>query len=112
MKIAVLGAGAWGTAIAINLASRHAVALWARNSQQCAAMRELRVNERYLPGHALPDHVRVTDDIVSALEGADFALIAVTAMALRDTVGRVASEVPRRPLIWLCKGFEPGRALL
>jgi glycerol-3-phosphate dehydrogenase (NAD(P)+) len=75
-------------------------------------MRELRVNERYLPGHALPDHVRVTDDIVSALEGADFALIAVTAMALRDTLRRVASDVPHRPLIWLCKGFEPGRALL
>jgi glycerol-3-phosphate dehydrogenase (NAD(P)+) len=112
MKIAVLGAGAWGTAIAINLAQRLSVALWVRNTQQCASMHELRVNERYLPGHALPHTLHVTEDLGAALEDADYALLAVTATGLRDTLRRVASHSCPQSLIWLCKGFEPGRALL
>ncbi|HEV7803630.1 MAG TPA: 2-dehydropantoate 2-reductase N-terminal domain-containing protein, partial [Burkholderiales bacterium] len=50
MKIAVLGAGAWGTAVAVNLAHRNSISLWARSPAQCAAMRAARSNERYLPG--------------------------------------------------------------
>jgi glycerol-3-phosphate dehydrogenase (NAD(P)+) len=112
MKIAVLGAGAWGTAIALTLAQRHAVVLWARNSQQCAAMREQRVNERYLPGHALPPHMDITDSIGAALDAADYALIAVTTTALRETLQRVTAHGSHAPVISLCKGFEPGRAQL
>jgi len=59
MKIAVLGAGAWGTAVAISLAQHHRVALWARNAGQCAQMRTARSNERYLPGHPFPPRLDV-----------------------------------------------------
>jgi glycerol-3-phosphate dehydrogenase (NAD(P)+) len=112
MKIAVLGAGAWGTAIAATLAQRHTVVLWARSSQQCAAMREQGVNQRYLPGQALPPQMAITDSVGAALEAADYALIAVTTPALRETLQRISAHNSQPPVICLCKGFEPGRAQL
>src|SRR5688572_26904089 len=112
MKIAVLGAGAWGTAVAINLAQRHEVALWARNPVQCAAMAAARANARYLPGFEFPTDLRVTDDLQAALAAAELALVAVSTAGLRETLGRLKGEPHRPPAIWLCKGFEPGRALL
>ena len=112
MKIAVLGAGAWGTAIATILAQHHTVVLWTRSSQQCAAMRENGVNQRYLPGHALPPDMGITDSIDGALEAADYALIAVTTPALRETLQRISTHRSQSPVICLCKGFEPGRAQL
>ncbi|MDP2154434.1 MAG: 2-dehydropantoate 2-reductase N-terminal domain-containing protein, partial [Sulfuricella sp.] len=71
MKIAVLGAGAWGTALAISLASRHEVSLWTRNPAQCAAMAEERVNRRYLPGFPFPDAQRIELKLEQALDQAD-----------------------------------------
>jgi glycerol-3-phosphate dehydrogenase (NAD(P)+) len=112
MNIAVLGAGAWGTAIASSLAPHHAVTLWARDPAQSAAMRARRVNERYLPGHAFPATLEVSDDIVAALGRAELALVAVTTAALRETLRRVTAVNSRVPLVWLCKGFEPGSAKL
>ena len=112
MNIAVLGAGAWGTAIASSLAPHHAVTLWARDPAQCAAMRAGRVNERYLPGHAFPAELEVSDDIGAALGRAELALVAVATAAFRETLRRVAAVNPRVPLVWLCKGFEPGSARL
>ena len=112
MKIAVLGAGAWGTAIAISLARRHEVVLWARSSQQCSAMGVQRTNERYLPGHSFPDRLTITDDLHAALSGAELLLIAVTTAALRETFKGIKAEGPLAGVIWLCKGFEPGRARL
>jgi glycerol-3-phosphate dehydrogenase (NAD(P)+) len=112
MKIAVLGAGAWGTAVAINLAQRHTVALWARSAGQCAAMRSARENARYLPGQCFPDPVSVTDELRHAVAGADLVLVAVTTAGLRETLRRVLAAGALRPVIWLCKGFEPGHAKL
>ena len=61
MKILVLGAGAWGTALAMSAAAtgRHAVTLWARDASQADALRQTRRNERYLPGRVLPDALAV-----------------------------------------------------
>ena len=59
MKIAVLGAGAWGTALAVNAASRHQVTLWARDASHSKALADQRVNARYLPDMALPDNLRL-----------------------------------------------------
>lgn len=112
MKIAVLGAGAWGTAMALNLARRHAVALWARDARQCEAMRAARENAKYLPNHAFPPGLEVVSEIPAALEGAGLALVAVTTAALRETLERLKSAGCRSPVVWLCKGFEPGRAKL
>ena len=60
LKIAVLGAGAFGTAMAIAASDRHDVTLWLRDAQQAAELSRSRLNERYLPGHALPGQVRVS----------------------------------------------------
>ncbi len=112
MKVAVVGAGAWGTSIAIRLAHQHAVTLWARNGAQCAAMQSDRANTKYLPGFTFPDALAITDDLGAATASADLVLLAVTTAGLRETLRRLKAERAAAPSVWLCKGFEPGRALL
>ena len=106
-RVAVLGAGAWGTAIATVLSSRLEVALWARDAAQAAAIAGTRRNERYLPGIALPRQVEVEADLAVALEGAELALAATPVAGLREVLPKV-----RLPLVWLCKGFEEGSGLM
>ena len=66
MRIAVFGAGAWGTALAVHAAGRHPVMLWARDPAQVEAIRAARLNERYLPGVALPPAIEATADLDAA----------------------------------------------
>ena len=82
MNITVLGAGAWGTALAINLAARHAVALWARDPLHVETLRGRRVNDRYLPGCRFPAELRLDADLRHALAGSDYLVIAVTVAAV------------------------------
>jgi len=103
-KIAVLGAGAWGTAIAASLASRFATRLWARDPEQARLISGTRRNERYLPGFQIPDAVGVTADFPA---DAELALVATPVAGLRDVVKRISC-----PLVWLCKGFEQDSGLL
>ena len=112
MKIAVLGAGAWGTAIAIHLAARHEIALWVRNPALCAEMRRTRTNSRYLPGFTLPDDLALEETLSAALSGAALVLVAVTSNGLRDTLARLKDAGCRAPVVWLCKGFETKSAKL
>jgi len=107
-RIAVLGAGAWGTALAAVLASRHQVRLWARDRAQAEAIARERCNSRYLPEIVLPDALAVGADLDAALEGAGLALVATTVSGLRETLGRTG----RVPVVWLCKGFEAGSGLM
>ena len=100
--LAVLGAGAWGTAIAAVLCPRHRVALWARDPAQARAIAAARRNARYLPEIDLPESLRVTHDAQAALEGAELALVATPVAGLRDTLKRISGV----PFVWLCKGFE------
>jgi len=112
MKIAVLGAGAWGTAIGINLAARHDVRLWARDPAVVAALRADGVNQRYLPGFKLPPALVPVADLARALDGAELVLAAVTTSGLRATLRAVRAAGCAAPLVWLCKGFESGQAKL
>ncbi|MGH8703323.1 MAG: NAD(P)H-dependent glycerol-3-phosphate dehydrogenase [Burkholderiales bacterium] len=113
MKIAVLGAGAWGTSISINLCARHEARLWARDAALVAALRTERANLRYLPGVSLPPSLVLEDDLARALHGAELVLAAVTTNGLRETLKRVKAAAGRSaPLIWLCKGFESEQAKL
>jgi glycerol-3-phosphate dehydrogenase (NAD(P)+) len=112
MKIAVLGAGAWGTAVAINLAKKHAVTLWARSAEQSARMNATHENSRYLPGFGFPEPLQVTDDLGAALDATDLVLVAVPTAALRETLARATAAHGSTPLIALCKGFEAGSAKL
>jgi len=106
MNIAILGAGAWGTALAVSLAARHRVVLWARDATQAASMSSGRRNSRYLPEVPLPESVAVTGDFSEALAGRDLALIATPTSDLREVLGRVSASRSERPVIWACKGFE------
>lgn len=112
MKIAVLGAGAWGTAITIYLSARHEVRLWARDATLVAAMRAERVNRRYLPGFAIPAALTIADDLALALSGADLAIAAVPTNGLRATLQAMKNAAHATPVVWLCKGFEAGKAVL
>jgi len=112
MRIAVLGAGAWGTSISVNLCSRHEVRLWARDAALVAALRAGRSNARYLPGVSLPSSLVLEDDLARALDGAELALAAVTTNGLRETLRRVRAAGRSAPVIWLCKGFESEQAKL
>jgi len=104
-KVAVLGAGAWGTAISCVLAARLEVTLWARDAAQAATIGATRRNERYLPGFELPSPVRVTAELADATRDAALLLAATPVAGLRALLGELAAAVP---LVWLCKGFEEG----
>lgn len=112
VRITVLGAGAWGTAIAITLAGRHEVTLWARDAALLAALRAERVNRRYLPGFALPPALALESDMSAALGGTELLLVAVTTNGLREVLTRIRQAGCAMPLAWLCKGFESDRAVL
>src|SRR5262245_10919191 len=111
MRIAVLGAGAWGTALAIHAAARHEVMLWARDASQLQRMRSAAGNHRYLPEVVIPGTVALTarrDE--AAAFGRDGLLIIATPMAaLREQLHALPRE---RPVWWLCKGFEQASGAL
>jgi glycerol-3-phosphate dehydrogenase (NAD(P)+) len=106
MKIIVIGAGAWGTALAASAAMRHEVSLFARNAAQAEAMARSRTNQLYLPGQALPESLRVMHgDARSAAEHiADLYVIATPMAGLAQSLSALAGS--RVPVIWLCKGFD------
>ena len=105
MKISVLGAGAWGTALAVNAESRHTVTLWARDAEQVARMALTRENTRYLAGTPLPAALLLRSGAVTAaVMGADLVIIASPMAALRSQLE--ALHGCTAPLAWLCKGVE------
>ena len=108
MKIIVLGAGAWGTAVAMSAAQHpagHAVTLWARDAAQAAQMQTQRHNARYLPGITLPPSLTLAHgDFASLWTGADLVIVATPMAALRGMLQ--ALHGCAAPVAWLCKGFE------
>jgi glycerol-3-phosphate dehydrogenase (NAD(P)+) len=112
MKVAVLGAGAWGTALAISLSAHHQVTLWARDAAQVEAMRSARRNQRYLPEEILPPQLNLSRDLDAALGAAELALLTVPVAALRATLLQIAQQPRAVPVIWACKGFEAETAQL
>jgi glycerol-3-phosphate dehydrogenase (NAD(P)+) len=113
MNISVFGAGAWGTALSMSLADRHRVILYGRDVRAIEDMIARRENVRYLPGVVLPPSLKLSPDLSSAISHAsDGLVIAATSVAgLRPLLGALRSHaIPN--LVWLCKGFEEGSALL
>ena len=105
--LAVLGAGSWGTALAMVLARRgHTVRLWTRAAADAAAMNALRVNARYLPDLVLPAGVMATAQLDVAVAGADGVLVAVPSSAFRELLRRLAPLADWRQIAWASKGFE------
>ena len=118
-KITVLGAGAWGTAVAIALAARHDVLLWGRNPAQMAETEAARENLHYLPGFPLPASLRVSADFEAAVahvanatdDEAPLLILACPVAGLRPLLGQLKGH-PLPNVVWLCKGFEAGTGLL
>ena len=120
MKIVVIGAGAWGTALAVSACganvgnpsggnpSKHEVTLWARNPAQVAAMQAARENQRYLPGITLPTSLLLSaapqEALLGLASGADLVVIATPMAALRAHLTLLRDI--NTPVAWLCKGFE------
>jgi glycerol-3-phosphate dehydrogenase (NAD(P)+) len=104
--IAVLGAGAWGTALAVHLARRDdvRVTLWARDAAQAREAAATRVNDKYLPGVTLPDALAVTADLAAAAR-ARLLIVATPVAALPALADALAGTGVHAPLIWLSKGF-------
>jgi glycerol-3-phosphate dehydrogenase (NAD(P)+) len=114
MNILVLGAGAWGTALALNAAQAsgvHQVTLWARDQTQAVAMQSSRSNARYLPGIAFPEALRITscslEELPAWLAQQDLLVIASPMAGLRDMLAQLRGF--QKPVAWLCKGFETER---
>jgi len=112
MRIAVLGSGAWGTALAISFAARHEVTLWARDEAQATMMRETRRNQRYLPDTQLPNNLAVTSELSEALHDVELIIAAVPVSGLRPVMLQIASLSKPVGVIWLCKGIETITSLL
>ncbi|HEV2761662.1 MAG TPA: NAD(P)H-dependent glycerol-3-phosphate dehydrogenase, partial [Pyrinomonadaceae bacterium] len=108
MKIAVIGAGAWGTALSL-LAGRagHEVRLWSRSAGVVAEVNGGRTNSSYLAGYELPESVRATEDLSAAVEGAEVVLLAAPSHALRELLTRMRGGA-RREMIFVsaAKGIE------
>ncbi len=111
MNLTILGAGAWGTALAVQAAARHSVHLWARDGAHVRTLAQTRQNARYLPGVALPGQVALTHDLDQALAHAAHGLtvIATPMSGLRQMLAAMPGEAQ---VVWLCKGFEAGTGLL
>ena len=112
--VALLGAGAWGTALAVHLAERAAakptVTLWTRDAAQASALDRDRVNARYLPGAVLPRAMNITSDLRVAVR-AELLVVATPAAALPELVRELAALGAAAPLIWLSKGFVTAPSL-
>lgn len=114
MNISILGAGAWGTALAMSLADRHSVVLWGRDAAVMQDAETRRENSTYLPGFRFPDSLSVSSDLTAAIAhvGSDGLLLVATSLSgLRPLATQLKSyAIPN--LVWLCKGFEEKTHLL
>jgi glycerol-3-phosphate dehydrogenase (NAD(P)+) len=119
MNVTILGAGAWGTALAIALADRHNVVLWGRNEATLRDIAQRRENAAYLPGFTVPDRVAAVFDFEAAIAHVSsqpaaantLLLLASSVAGLRPLLQRLRSrDLPN--IVWLCKGFEEKTQLL
>lgn len=112
MNISILGAGAWGTALAIGFSACHRVTLWVRDPAHYDEMLASRINRRHLDPFVLPQGILLENDPNAAILGADLIVAAVPMSGLRDTLRFIAGTGRKIPVIWVSKGFEAGSSKL
>ena len=111
-RVAVIGAGSWGTTVAALLAPVVPTVLWSRRADVAADVSAGRGNRRYLDGYPLPSELEATDDLAVAVGGADLLVVGVPTHGFRHTLESAAAAVgPRTPVISLAKGFERSTGL-
>lgn len=111
-KIAVLGAGAWGTALAMHISNQHHVSLWARNSGHVSGMRKSRANPLYLGDFKFHDNLQIEDDLGVAIRDADIILSVVPTAGFRNILKDIKALKSTQPIVWAHKGLEPQTAKL
>lgn len=112
MRVAVIGAGSWGTAVAILAADSAEVRLWARREELVDRIIATGTNPDYLPEVALPDSITATASLPEALEGADFVVMAVPSHGFRSVLDQAAPHISAAtPIVSLTKGIETGTLL-
>ncbi|MDH3901913.1 MAG: NAD(P)-dependent glycerol-3-phosphate dehydrogenase [Xanthomonadales bacterium] len=113
-QIAVLGAGSWGTALALQLdRSGSRTILWDRDTENLEKIRVSRFNQRYLPGIDIPESIVVENDILAAVKAADHVLVVTPSHAFATVMKTIRKVlVPGQGVAWACKGFEPGSGRL
>lgn len=123
LRVAVLGAGSWGTALAAAASRRHPTVLWARDPAQAADMAARRENARYLPNIALPQTLEISSDLDATLRSlkqdgkTPLIVLGVPMAGLAATCAELARRLPAlglqdTPIVWTCKGFEADTARL
>ncbi len=113
-QIAVLGAGSWGTALALQLdrSGSHSI-LWDRDTENLERIRATRLNQRYLPGIDIPESIVVEIDMLTAVKAADHVLVVTPSYAFASVMKTIREVlVPGQGVAWACKGFEPGSGRL
>jgi glycerol-3-phosphate dehydrogenase (NAD(P)+) len=107
IRVAVIGAGSWGTTVAALAAANTPTVLWARRSQLAQQIDETKVNPEYLPSFTLPEELRATDSLADAVASADVVVMAVPSHGFRDVAEEAAASIrPWVPVVSLSKGLE------
>ncbi len=111
-RVAVIGAGSWGTAVACLIGATHPASLWVRSGELAASMHQTRENGTYLPGIALPEGLHITSSLGEALEGAGIVFMAVPSHGFRAVLSDMAPLADRvEAVVSLAKGIEMGSSL-
>nr|WP_313060233.1 NAD(P)H-dependent glycerol-3-phosphate dehydrogenase [Moraxella sp. CTOTU49097] len=107
LKIAVLGGGSFGTAMA-NLSSKNGceVTLWVRDKRSVKSMQKTHINKKYLPDHKLDERLQFTHDLQAAVKGKDLIFVAVPSTAFRETLQKIAPFISAQAIVSLTKGME------
>ena len=113
-RVAVLGCGSWGSALALHLARcGHGVRLWGHDPAHVAEIAATGANERFLPGVTFPERIRATPDLEGALAAADLCLVVVPSHAFDEVLGNLPADwVGAHGLVWATKGLDPAHGAL
>ncbi|MBI5922447.1 MAG: NAD(P)-dependent glycerol-3-phosphate dehydrogenase [Betaproteobacteria bacterium] len=112
MKVAILGAGAWGTALAITLSRSHDLTLWVHDANLFQALFSTKENQAFLPGIPLPRELILSPDFADSVAHAELAVVAAPLLELRNTLRSLRQTAPTLPFLWVCKGLEANTGLL
>ena len=111
MRIAILGAGAWGSALAVTLSRAHEVRLWTRDATHLEGIARTR-ESKYLPGIALTDAIALEPDCMQAIRESELAIVATSTEGMAPTLARIAAVAGDASFLWACKGFDPSTGRL
>ena len=112
MNFTVIGAGSWGTALAMQMARNGTTYLWGRNPQHIEDMQNSRSNEAYLPGVEFPEKLQLEASLKKAIQQSDAILLVSPSHAFAEVLNKIKPLIGDRPLAWASKGFEPGSGRL